>query len=716
MDVRERDALAEAGGEAPDPAAVREANREKYSRLLGEDEDRYDGWIRRIEAEERHDQVFSYNPKISVLVPVYNVLDRHLIPCIESVLDQSYTNWELCIADDCSTWENVRGTLERYEAHEKVKIVYREENGHISQCTNSALAMATGEYIAFLDCDDVLSPHALYEMVRKLNEDPELDFIYSDEDKIPEDGGKRHTPHFKPDWSPDTLMSMMYTCHFSLYRRSIANELGGLRTGYEGAQDYDFALRFTERTSRIAHIPRVLYHWRERQESTSGNIDAKPYVRERARKAKEDALRRRGLKGKIEFVNKVQQLRVNYVCDGDPLVSIVIPSRDNFGILERCVATLKEKTAYGNYELLVVDNGSRWRNKLRYQKLAKEYGIRYIYRKLPFNFARMCNIGAEQAAGEYLLFLNDDMEIVQEDWLDRMAGQASVPHAGAVGAKLLYPGSSRIQHTGIINLAEGPCHALAGYDDNGDYYFARNLLDYDYAAVTGACLMISAEKFRQAGGFDEELQVAYNDVELCFRLVEQGYFNVVRNDVILYHHESYSRGYDSRDEAKAERQRREKELLYKKHPAFAGRDPFYNINLTQRGIDFALNEEKAAAYREVAATAEKYQRAEGVTGCLDTVYAGEYIRIEGWIVNMLSQDNNGALRRILLEGRAASFTVGADVVYRKDVGDAYPEHPDFDFSGVRCMIRREDLPRGVYRIHMLWNDAKLDTGRELEIM
>ena len=229
----------------------------------------YETWITMLEANENYDEKFEYNPKISILVPVYNVLDRHLIPCIESVLNQVYTNWELCLADDCSSWDSVRETLAKYEGNEKIKIVYRTENGHISRCTNSALEIATGEFVAFMDCDDVLRPNALYEVVKKLNENPNLDFIYSDEDKIDDDGFNRHMPHFKPDWSPDTLMSHMYTCHFGVYRRSIANEIGGLRADYEGAQDYDFTLRFTEKTNKIAHIDKILYHWRERKESTA---------------------------------------------------------------------------------------------------------------------------------------------------------------------------------------------------------------------------------------------------------------------------------------------------------------------------------------------------------------------------------------------------------------------------------------------------------------
>lgn len=714
-------ALREEGREEADAieqdyAAIRERNKEKYGRLIQKDRNHYDNWIREIESAETYDKKFSYNPKISVLVPVYNVLDKHLIPCIESVLSQIYTNWELCIADDCSTWDNVRVTLRKYEDDPRIKIAYRESNGNISECTNTALAMATGEYVAFLDCDDVLRSNALYEMVARLNEDPGLDFIYSDEDKICEDGGLRHTPFFKPDWSPDTLMSMMYTCHLSLYRRSIAVALGGLRAGYEGAQDYDFVLRFTEQTQKIAHIAKVLYHWRERQESTSGNIDAKPYVLEQAKKVKEDAVRRRGQKAEIEYVDQIRQLRVNYICEDEPKVSIIIPSKNNYTVLRRCISTLTELTGYKNYEIILVDNGSNLKNRILYKKLTKEYEINYIYRKMAFNFSQICNIGAGYAAGEYLLFLNDDMEIIKGDWLERMLGQAALSHTGAVGAKLLYPGSVRIQHVGVVSLKDGPGHILIGYDDTENHYLGRNLLDYNYSAVTAACLMINALKFKQAGGFDEELQVAYNDVEFCFRLVEKGYFNIVRNDAILYHHESYSRGYDACDEKKRARQEREKALLYEKHPEFWRHDPFYNVNLTQSGIDFSLNESKAIRYHAVTPVQESYHKSDSVTGCLDDVWKGEYIRIEGWIADMADRDNNAARRRILLECGIRAYEAETEVVYRRDVGDAYPEHPDLDFCGFRCMIDIKDLKPGVYTISMLWNDVKLDTGQKLSIV
>ncbi len=556
--------------------------------------DQYDEFLKRHQMTEEELECqrkaeWAYLPKISVLVPVYNVLDKHLIPCIESVLHQTYSNWELCMADDCSTWENVRETLRRYEDHPQVRIVYRSENGHISRSTNSALESATGEFIAFLDCDDVLTPDALYEVAKRLNENPELDFIYSDEDKTDDDGVKFYMPHFKSDWAPDTLMAHMYTCHLGVYRRSIAVEIGGLRTGVEGSQDYDFTLRFTEKTNRIAHIPKVLYHWRVREESTAGSQMAKPYILEAAKKAKEDALARRGLSGEVELIDAVYQYRINYLPAVWPKVSVIIPSKDNYEMLSRCLSSFHELTDYPDFEIILVDNGSSDENRAGYQQLSDQYHMTYLYQKEPFNFSHMCNRGSAAATGDYLLFLNDDIEVMDKKWLKRMVGQASLPHAGAVGAKLLYPDRQTIQHVGVINILNGPCHALAGSSDEIIYYFGKNRLDYNQIAVTAACLLVQRTKFEEVSGFAEDLAVAYNDVEFCFHLLTRGYYNVIRNDAMLIHHESVSRGNDLENQDKFDRLMWEQEKLYARYPQFKGKDPFYSPNLAQHKVDFSLN-------------------------------------------------------------------------------------------------------------------------------
>lgn len=537
----------------------------------------YERWIKKNEKNIYKTEKLSYKPLISVIVPVYNVEEKMLKECIESVVNQTYDNWQLCMADDASTWEGTKKVLKRYETTERIKIVYREENGHISKATNSAIEVADGDFLAFMDCDDTLSPNALYEVAKKLNENPEFDFIYSDEDKIDEKGKKRHFPHFKAEWSPDTLMSMMYTSHLGVYRTSLVKEVGMLREGFEGAQDYDLTLRITEKTNRIGHINKVLYHWRERKESTSTDAMVKPYILEAQKKAKEEALARRGLKGEVEFVKEAVQFNVNYVPPEKQMVSIIIPSKDNFKVYKRCVESIVKKTTYEHYEIVTVDNGSNAQNKVAYETFCKENQVKYFYKKEAFNFSKMCNQGVKYSEGSYLLFLNDDTEVITNDWLERLVGQASLPHVGAVGAKLYYPGGKLIQHCGVVNRIEGPSHIYCGGDDRVVFDFARNRVTLNYIAVTGACLVISRAKFNSIGGFDEEFPIAYNDVDLCFKLIEAGYYNVQKNDVQLYHYESLSRGDDSKDKAKFKRLMQERKKLYECHPEFYHKDPFCNL-------------------------------------------------------------------------------------------------------------------------------------------
>lgn len=663
----------------------------------------YEEWIVRLEKEEAEQNKgieFNYRPLISVIIPTYNVEKGLLTECIESVVNQTYDNWQLCIADDCSTMPEVRKVLERYEKNPKIDIVYREENGHISRATNSAIDLAKGEFIALLDCDDVLSPNALFEMVKALNENPELDYIYSDEDKIDDDGRNRHMPHFKPDWSPDTLMGNMYTCHLSLYRKSIVDEIGGLRTGYEGSQDYDLALRFTEKIppSHIKHISKILYHWRTRKESTAADVSAKPYIMQAAYKAKEDAVARRGLKAKIELIKDIWQYRVNYIPQGSHKVSIVIPSKDNPKILNTCIASICDKTKYKNYEIIVIDNGSSDENKAEYNEICNSNGCMYYYEQMEFNFSKMCNIGASVSNGEYILFLNDDIEVINGEWLERMLGQAELLHAGAVGAKLLYPESENIQHTGVINIENGPSHAFEGLNDRDIYYFGRNKLDYNYIAVTAACLMLSKEKFNEVGGFNENLNVAYNDVDLCFKLVEAGYYNVVRTDVILYHYESYSRGNDIADRKKFERLVEERNRLYDIHPRFAvgeNMDPFYNRHLAQTSADFSYNYGKVSEkYAECRIRKlDDYNETDSIVYSIDNIILLESrLCISGWAYLKGSRLNNVKNVKILIvspDSEAAELSTVK--IYRADAGMNMPQRRLF-MIGFSCIANVKDIP------------------------
>lgn len=552
---------------------------------------KYDALIKYFSKNKKNNTNLAYNPKFSVIIPVYNIQTIQLKECIDSVINQTYENYELILIDDCSTWKNVKPVLKEYEYNNKVKIIFRNENGHISTATNDGIFASTGDFIIFMDCDDTIELDALYCFAEKLNENRELDFIYSDEDKITEDGAIRHMPFFKPDWSPDLFMCMMYTNHLGMYRASIVKEINGLRSEYNGSQDYDFTLRFMEKSdnTRVGHISKILYHWRERKESVACNLNVKSYAEEAGIKARKDALIRRGIDGKIEEIAEIHQCRVVYNVIDNPKVSIIIPSKDNPDILFQCIDSIIEKTNYKNFEIIVVDNGSNDYNKIRIKEKLSINGCKYVYDKCSFNFSYMCNRGVQESSGEYLLFLNDDVEIIQPTWLELMLGHAQQKYIGAVGSKMFYPNSTRIQHCGVVNLSVGPSHVLLKKFESDSSYFAWHKLNANFIAVTGACLLVSREKYEIVDGFDEKLPVAYNDVDFCFKLYEHGYYNVMRNDVIAYHHESYSRGNDVLSDKKMKRLAIERNYLYKKHSSLQNKDPFYS-KIFDGSVDFTIND------------------------------------------------------------------------------------------------------------------------------
>ena len=691
---------------------------------LVDDKKRYQSWMKKNETDLniKNEEEIPYKPLISVVIPVYNVSTKMLKECIKSVIEQTYTNWELCLADDASTMPEVKKCLKNFEDNPKIKIKYRESNGHISRCTNTAIEMASGEYIAFMDCDDVLAVNALYEVVQLLNKDKTLDFIYSDEDKLSEDGKHRHQPHFKPDWSPDTMMSLMYTCHLGVYRKKIGDEIGWLRTGFEGAQDYDFTLRFTEKTKSIGHIPKILYHWRERKESTAINPEAKGYIVEAAKKAKTEALERRGYSAELEWVSNIYQFRVNYKAVGNPKVSIVIPSKDNFEVYKRCIDTLTGKTLYKNYEIITVDNGSSDTNRQKYEKYIKEKGQKYIYMPMEFNFSKMCNIGVENSDGELILLLNDDMEIISGEWMERMVGHALLSYIGAVGAKLLYPDSTLIQHTGVFSFDSGPSHALCRYDDNTIFNFCRNKIEYNYSAVTAACLMVTRRKYLEAGGLDESFAVAYNDVKFCFDLLDKGYYNVVRADAVLYHHESLSRGSDVLDQAKYERLVNERRRLYTAYPDLQGKDPFYNPNLTMRRGDCTVEGEVEVTDLACKAGFEAKDFAmfdnvidESVKFSIDDiVVTNRHIIIGGWCVVENSKHNNRDKTMLYLVGKEKVYCYDTEKLYRENMNELTGVEGKINLSNFRVYINSFTIPNGEYRIFLKKSGKMCDTGRVVE--
>lgn len=669
-------------------------------------------WIEEIEPTVWNQGELSYAPLISVVVPVYNVSSQMLRDCIDSVRKQTYENWELILVDDHSSWENVRQVLSEYSDVPNIRVIYRKENGNISEATNTGLAEVRGEFIAFMDCDDVLAPQALYEVVYLLNENQELDFIYSDEDKITEECQvnresvftipvkDRHTPAFKPDWSPDAFMCLNYTNHLSVYRAEIVKEVGGLRTKYNGSQDYDFVLRFMEHTTnrRVGHVDKILYHWRERKESVAYDPNSKPYALEVAKKLKEEMIERRGLHADVEYVDGEYQYRLVYHNDTSEKVSIIIPSKDNFDILKHCLDTIIEFTDYPNYEVIIVDNGSAQDVQDKINAYIDGKNIHYIYEKQSFNFSHMCNLGAEHASGKYFLFLNDDIGILHQGWLDRLAGHAAQEHVGAVGAKLLYPDSTDIQHDGVLNLTCGPSHAFSHMDDVQSYYFARNRVEYDWLAVTGACLMVDREKFYEVGGFDEGFPVAYNDIDLCFKLAEAGYYNVCRNDVVLYHYESVSRGLDNQDDEKMLRLAMERSKLYKNHPAFEGYDPFYNRNLGGYNISFSIQIQGAEDHEPLQTESNMEDFAidfdtESINfmARINSVeYMNSLVRVVGWFyTGNLAEDSKRELYLVLRGEMGKCYRVDVERFVSEEVKRTY--NYENAAVGYEILVDKNDL-------------------------
>lgn len=669
------------------------AYREKYVYVRDSykvDSSIYDKWINQREKKERYDDIFEINPKISVIVLVDNVLENAIRTSVQSVCNQIYENWELCVLVNEQDKEIITNIVSKYVPEEKLKVVLHGEE----------LGKTSGEYITYVKCGDMLRVNALYEVIKEMNTNPNVDLIYSDEDEAMANGRYRHNPFFKPGWSPDTLLSFWYTGHLAVYRRTIATEIGGLNADFAEGKEYDFILRFTEKTQNVSHIEKILYHRIGKEKMSSGV----------ATKVQNEAIRRRGLSARLEFVAEVDQNRVVYSAENQPLVSIVIPSKDNYDILKVCIDSLKKHTTYKNYEIVLVDNGSCAENKEKYQKLCDTHDMTYIYQEMKFNFSKMCNIGATASNGEYFVFLNDDIEIIQPDWLDRMVGHASQSHTGAVGAKLLYPNSDLIQHIGVVMYNDGPAHALTKYSDKNNYSFGRNKTEYNWLAVTAACMVVKADKYREVGGFNENLMVAFNDVDFCFKLLKAGYYNVVRNDVILYHHESISRGNDHLDAIKLARSQGEFEVLKAFHPAFAEHDKFYNVNLIPNNVSFECDFTDYVPQKQVINTVSKanmdVKNFEELMCSIDVVEEREdNIYVCGWAIIPGRLDNNDQEWNVLLKGHDTSYMVDTDKDYRPDVADAYLNELLIEFVGFKCTFKKDMLESGEYQLGVVGEDG-----------
>jgi len=539
-----------------------------------------------------HIEAFTARPLISILMPVFDPPEGLLEKAIQSVLAQLYPHWELCVADDASTQGHVRGVLERYAAKDpRIHVTFRPENGHICEASNTALAQATGAYVALFDHDDLLAPTALYEIAAEVSAHPDAQLIYSDEDKI--DGeDRRFDPYFKPDWNPDLNLGQNYLSHLTVYRTELIREVGGFRKGFEGSQDWDLILRAIERipATSIRHIPKLLYHWRAVPGSTALQLSEKGYPVESARKALEDHFKRRGLDVETLPVPG-DHWRIKYPLPSPtPLVSLIVPTRNALKLVRQAIASLEEKTDYPNFEIVIVDNGSDDPEAIAYfEQIGRRADprLRVLPYHAPFNYSAINNFAVHEAQGEIIGFLNNDVEAINKDWLTEMVSQAVRPGIGAVGAMLYYP-LNTVQHAGVIlGLGGVAGHPFKEFPRGDQGQKNRLRLVQNYSAVTAACLLVRKDRFLEVGGFNEkDLPIAFNDVDLCCKLISAGYRNLWTPYAEFYHHESATRGVEDTPEKKA-RFQSEIDYMMNTWGSLLMADPAYNPNLTLVGEDFS---------------------------------------------------------------------------------------------------------------------------------
>lgn len=569
-----------------------------------------------MEAQKQDSKQWENRPLISICVPLYNTPENYLIQMIDSVVGQTYTNWQLCLADG-SPEETIEDIIKRHYPEEN-RILYKHlgENLGIAGNTNAAFALATGQWIALLDHDDILAPEALYEMmnaagINKTNASlvkrnygiGEADVVYSDEDKVSEDLKKYFKPHFKPDFNIMLLRSNNYITHFFAVKREIVEKVGGFRSEYEGSQDHDFILRCTEEAKKIAHVPRPIYHWRVSKNSTAENPESKMYCFESGRKAVMAHLERQGIKGTVEHTKSLGFYRAKYELDENALISIVIPNKDEVETLKCCLKSL-EKSTYKNFEVIIVENNSTDEKTFEYYETltSKKYNkdevlegslktgnaLKIVTWKGEFNYSAINNFGIKHAKGEYIVFLNNDIEIITEDWLEEMLGHCQQKGVGAVGCKLLYSDNT-IQHAGVVVGIGGVANSVfIGMNARHYGYMHRASLQSNYSAVTAACMMVKRCAFEAVDGLTEELKVAFNDIDFCLKLAEKGYSIVYTPYAMAYHYESKSRGKEDTPEKKA---RFASEVQYMQEhwsDILENGDPYYNPNLSLKKTDYSI--------------------------------------------------------------------------------------------------------------------------------
>ena len=585
-----------------DIEALRKENKPRgfFGRLFGKEtvaEGGYEAWFARHKADKRvlrrqKHASFAQKPLISIVIPLYCTPLPYLKELIESVRRQSYENWQLCLADG-SPDDKAKEFLEKHYGREK-RIVYQklEENGGISVNTNAAAELAKGEYLMFCDHDDTLEPDALYEIVKAIN-DTDADVIYTDEDKVSMDGQHYFDPNFKPDFNLFRLRENNYICHIFVVRKSLTGETGMLRSEFDGAQDFDFILRCCEKAKKITHIPRVLYHWRCHMDSTAADPSSKAYAYEAGRKAIREHYQRMGIDAKVDMTERPGWYRSHIKIQGNPMVSIIIPNKDHTDDLELCLFSMSRKSTYRNYEVLIVENNSEKEETFEYyKKLPERYPkVRVLTWEKEFNYSAINNFAAEEAQGEYLLFLNNDVEILTPDWIEEMLQNCQQENVAAVGAKLYYPDDT-IQHAGVVlglGGIAGHIMCRASREDPG--YFGRMISVQEISAVTAACMMVKKSEFDSVKGFDETFQVAFNDIDLCMKFRAAGKKIIFTPYAELYHYESKSRGLEDTPEKQFRFDKEVKRFQEKWAQQLEMGDPYYSPNLSVTEGDCSLRED-----------------------------------------------------------------------------------------------------------------------------
>ena len=549
-----------------------------------------DNQITKSELEEQRKETFSYEPKFSIVVPLYMTKESYLRALIESVANQTYANWELCFADGSGEGSPLEKIIKEYQKR-GLDIQYEilAENKGISENTNAAIKMATGDYIVLADHDDIVAENALYECAKAINADKNIDVLYSDEDKIDMAGKKYFDPNFKPDLNMDLLCSMNYICHLFVVKKTIIDKIGMLRSEFDGAQDHDFILRCVEAAQSVYHIPKVLYHWRCHINSTAANPESKLYAFEAGRKAVEEHYKRIGVPAKVEHSSFYGMFHTKFCWEEQPLISILIPNKDHIEDLKKCMESIEQKSTYRNFEFVVIENNSTEEETFAYYKeIEKKENVQVVYYKGGFNFSKINNFGAKYAKGEYLLLLNNDTEIITPECLQELLGYCMREDVGIVGAKLCYDDDT-IQHAGVVIGFGGMAgHAFIESSRFDTGYMGRIMCAQDYSAVTAACMMTKKSVYNAVGGLTEALEVAFNDIDYCLKVRELGKLVVYNPYAELYHYESKSRGMEDTPE-KVERFNSEVAKFCERWEDILQKgDPYYNPNLTLDKADFSL--------------------------------------------------------------------------------------------------------------------------------